>query len=574
MTSPVGRPYLLSKAQLRSSLQVDASELAMQRVWRRLQSGKPLRIGVLGSSVAMSGGCQAEYQPHLRCVQFDGVQVHKRFARGYGVVDEEMRSLLHNSDRPVRGFVLQVLDWINATWPNREHRIENAAVDAWTAKAIEPCLLSNERITTADLLFLELGSQAWHPSQAAASERIVRKLLRITSNEGPPPALLMVTTRQWCGHSVHGLRRREKPVILRTWDGIEDVFARLCNVYGMACLSLRDAIFHDVVAGRANFTVADVAADCLHPEQSRYGFHYMADMIIHFLRRSWRLFREHGGRHELGAMVRGHPRTIAPPLLEANKGSEGRMAWRCYQLSPAATKQVSLPVSGANVARRSPGATPILQWQSMSSMSSHKGAVPVTDTPSCDALRRCALKFSRTRNAQCFRGRGHWQHCTRTLALRAAFKPGIVSMMPGAMLRFQVDALAPVSMGNGNTSRAIDSAVLALTYLTSYEDMGVAIVTCESGCRCNPQVVDALQPAQSTSSVAGRRRGGTSLTRNVSVAAVVEIQMTEVSHLCVLKLSNMGRHHDQAEIGSADMSTRSSKWKLMQVRVGWDLGVS
>ena len=27
---------------------------------------------------------------------------------------------------------------------------------------------------------------------------------------GPPPAMVMVTTRQWCGRSVHGLRRRER----------------------------------------------------------------------------------------------------------------------------------------------------------------------------------------------------------------------------------------------------------------------------------------------------------------------------------------------------------------------------
>ena len=54
----------------------------------------------------MSGGCQAEHQPQLRCAQFDGKQTHKFFARGYGVVDDDMKRLLHNSDRPVRGFAL------------------------------------------------------------------------------------------------------------------------------------------------------------------------------------------------------------------------------------------------------------------------------------------------------------------------------------------------------------------------------------------------------------------------------------------------------------------------------------
>ena len=76
--SPVGRPFLLSEAQLRRSLQLNASDAAMARVWAKLESGAPLRIGVLGSSVGMSGGCQAEHQPQLRCAQFDGLQVRKR----------------------------------------------------------------------------------------------------------------------------------------------------------------------------------------------------------------------------------------------------------------------------------------------------------------------------------------------------------------------------------------------------------------------------------------------------------------------------------------------------------------
>ena len=83
--APASRPFLLSPAQLRRSLHVDAPELAMARVWRKLESGQPLRLGLIGSSVGMSGGCQAEHQPHLRCAQFDGKQTHKFFARGYGV---------------------------------------------------------------------------------------------------------------------------------------------------------------------------------------------------------------------------------------------------------------------------------------------------------------------------------------------------------------------------------------------------------------------------------------------------------------------------------------------------------
>ena len=575
--SPVGRPFLLSDAQLSRSLAVDSSEQAMARLWSRLESGAPIRIGVLGSSVGMSGGCQAEYQPHLRCAQFDGMAVQKRFARGYGVMDDEMRGLLHNADRPVRGFVLQVLDAINATWPHREHRVINNAVDAWTAKAIEPCLLSNEQLITSDLLLLELGSQSWHSSQPAASERIVRKLLARAA--GPPPAIVLVTTRQWCGRSVHGLRRRERPVLLRTWEGIEDVFARFCAAYGVACLSLRDAIFRDVVANRPNFSIADVAADCLHPEQSRFGYHYMADMVIHFLRRSWQHHRFSPlGSQTGGAAVAAWPRQLPRALLQGNRGSAGRMAWRCYELPALSSdgraalqralykgkrSETAATAAAARARRALRGRLDVHWWPEFGD--SGGGLDALVDSPSCDALRRCVLRAARTGDSVCLRGRGHWQHCTRALAPRAVNKPGIVSVLPGTAMRFVVDTTAPITR-QGNASVPLRAA-LALTYLSSYERMGVCVVSCVSGCSCTPRTIDALQLAQPATAAIGAATTMTSdfaLSRNVSVATIVEIPVSS-SRACVVRLVNTPRTTRAAALAVA-------KWKLLQVRVGWDMG--
>ena len=538
----------------------------MARIWAKLESGQALRIGVLGSSVAMSGGCQAEHQPHLRCAQFDGLQVHKRFARGYGVMDSEMKGLLHNADRPVRGFVMQMLDAINATWPHREHRIINSAVDAWTAKAIEPCLLSNEPLISSDLLLLELGSQSWHSSQPTASERIVRKLLARAA--GPPPAMVLVTTRQWCGRSVHGLRRGEKPKLLRTWDGIEDVFGRFCSAYGLACLSMRDAIFRDVLANRPNFSVADVAADCLHPEQSRFGYHYMADMIIHFLRTSWQRYRDAPSKTAVAAW----PRPLPDALLPFNRGSAGRMAWRCYELPASPTTDDASSTGGSAAsdeesdgptamarARRAVRGKVEVRWHAERDAT----AKVLTDTPTCDALRRCVLRSARTDDGACLRGRGHWQHCTRALAPKAVNKPGIVSVLPGAAMRLVVDTTAPVAR-QGNTSMGAASAALALTYLASYERMGVAVVTCVSGCSCTPRTIDALQFAQPASA-----SGSSELARNVSIATVVEVPVTS-SRACVVRLVNTPRDGVAVERGR---SLRVAKFKLLQVRVGWDTGV-
>lgn len=579
--SPVGRPFLLNNEQLSRSLQYDGSRNSMARVWAKLDSGKPLRIGVLGSSVAMSGGCQVEHQPRLRCAQFDGLQVKKRFARGYGVVDDEMKGLLHNADRPVRGFILQALDALNATWPHADHRIINAAVDAWTAKAIEPCLLSNEQITTSDLLLLELGSQSWHPSQAAASERIVRKLL--ARADGPPPALVLVTTRQWCGRSVHGLRRRERPTLLKVWEGIEDQFARFCEAYGMACLSMRDAIFHDVVAKRENFTVADVAADCLHPEQSRFGYHYMADVVVHFFRQSYESYRSREKarttfnpvRFPVPVPVQYRARPLPPALLPINQGSIGRMVWRCYALpsdgapsgdSSFARMSTRGALNGDLSSARS--SMPVAEWQA----DVRTGLV--SDSASCDGLRKCVLRSIRTHDGSCLRGRGHWQHCTRALAPRAVNKPGIVSVLPGAVMRLAVDTSAPVAQGrSSNTSAAPRMPSLALTYLASYEHMGVCIVTCESGCTCTPREIDALQVAQPAGAGGTVSTGSVdTLARNVSIATIAEIHVSSARR-CIIRLENTPRRQEKGiqEEDKTGKNLEVAKWKLLQVRVGWDL---
>ena len=111
------RQPLLNTTQLHRSLHVLGD--ARSPVWNRLDAGLPVTIGVLGASVAMNGGCQLEHQPELRCADFDGSSRRRKWA--YGRDD--------STGRAVRGFALQSLDWVNATWPHAGHRVHNVAVD-------------------------------------------------------------------------------------------------------------------------------------------------------------------------------------------------------------------------------------------------------------------------------------------------------------------------------------------------------------------------------------------------------------------------------------------------------------
>ena len=49
---------LLSAEQLQRSVQVAGAQPRMTQVWSKLAAGSPLKLGVIGASVAMEGGCQ------------------------------------------------------------------------------------------------------------------------------------------------------------------------------------------------------------------------------------------------------------------------------------------------------------------------------------------------------------------------------------------------------------------------------------------------------------------------------------------------------------------------------------
>ena len=52
---------------------------------------------------------------------------------------------------------------------------------------------------------------------------------------------------------------------------------------GASCLSYAGAVAPGLYANRTGFTLDDVAADCLHPDQGRYGNAYASEILRHWL---------------------------------------------------------------------------------------------------------------------------------------------------------------------------------------------------------------------------------------------------------------------------------------------------
>ena len=563
------RRPLLALEQLKKSLTVlgDAEPL-----WARLERGEPMTLGVVGASVGMGGGCQRELQPNVRCADYDGIGGLKWGAYG----------CRHWAFPGERGFALRALDYINRTFPHADHMIHNAAVDATPAEAQETCILGSVR-TDADAFLVEFGSTGRAASRLDAVERILRRLLRLPH----APPLFLINVREWCKCSsgtMHDLMKcgnalRNNPRLceespgqcelkcsgqykmLASWSsGREDEFAAICRHYNQTCVSLRDAMYDEVMGSRPGFLVRDVAQDCLHPHYSRHGQRYLGDLVVHALQAS--LAAHRAARRSLSgdaqpAAARAATtrlRSLPPPLLHRPKWEtqlgytdDATNSWRCFKFvsrndtwSRAHNERIKLARFAAE---------PVLPNRSFAA------------DVKCRRLRECVVSVpAYAPGKPCLRERGHWQACPYSLTQRPARKPGIVATAAGATMRVYLDtdfysaAASPRSgrirsrggggdgimlPGGGALERR--TSLVQLTYLTSYNQMGIAEVTCEGGCSCAAQRVDAHQ---------------TSPTRNVSVVRTSSFEVSAAA-ACVLRFVVL----EESSSGGGH------KWKLTQVAV-------
>ena len=498
---------LLSAEQLQRSVQVAGAQPRMTQVWSKLAAGSPLKLGVIGASVAMEGGCQEQYQRH-RCSDFDGM--HRAVRRPFQAPGGDFCGPRN------RGFVLQTLDWFNLTFPHRAHRIYNMAADAKSAKALEPCSLSSVP-ADIDVVLLDLASHSWSPTQAPASERIMRRLLRMPRL----PPLILINVRPWC-------KTLKKPLL--RYAGLEDTFALLCVRYNATCLSQRDAIYREAVNLRApNFSLADLAMDCKHPSTGRLGAQYVSDIVVNYFRQSWATFVR-SNRVLLPPVPA--PEALPPRLVATRDGH----SWRCYGVPPKQatmagvgdeefhrSRPIRLPNDNSQALIR-----PLRWWTHWDNDCKAKRICE-----DCRALRACVLgEKAFPQNTSCFASTGGWRFCTKTLARNAVTKPGIVSFRIGAVLRLQVDSTVPDRTGG--------QGFVNLQYLASWNGMGAARVACVHGCRCAPTIMDARL-------VEGD---------HISVDTSIDLPVTP-SLACQLEVTNLGAQGVAA------------KWKFTAVQVGW-----
>ena len=217
--------FTLDAPTLARSIAHQGSASSLSTIVSKLNARQPITVGVLGASVSLNGGCNA--QPSRRCTMFDGRPEH----------------LVHcywgePRDRPFKGFYVRFMEYINASWPHPRHRLNNSAAATTPPQSYLDYCFFTHLPSTLDLVILEFGSMA-----ASASFPGVEAIVRVLLSLAHPPAILFLTVREWCKASVKpfGSAPPYGPSDVTKHSRAEAAYTSLCRHYNQSCLSYHEA---------------------------------------------------------------------------------------------------------------------------------------------------------------------------------------------------------------------------------------------------------------------------------------------------------------------------------------------
>ena len=461
----------------------------------RLDAGKPVQVGILGSSVGEQGGCLGTIQPGKQCSVYSGIDPYAK--PGWGLPRR----------RSFAGFLVRMLHWINATWPHQEHGIFNGAMGAKPLAAVLPCL-DLHAPPRLDLVVIEPLSSGVSPMPAL--ETVIRLLL----SRRPRPTIVVLGVSLWYENDLG--RDADKSTVtacstnrgnfakagfiptpppegagaLSDWQeqrarrqkarwsgasssiaGGQQLAAALCQRYGLSCLSMHSALAEGVRAGRPGFSMAEVAGDCLHPLHGTLGTEYVTDVLVEWLSGSRR-------RHQSAAAVSAAFDPLPPPMSSAAVSSDGHRQ-ACYTLDRAHADRY---LGGDRDNRRT------LPWYSVACP---PGAGGCTAQQLDEAKRAASPKCPKVPSDEPMPS--VWFFCLYSMAPgNRKRSPGVVAMLPAATLFVPLRPHEAVGASDG------DGFCISVWHLTSYEQMGVAMLRCAGGCRCEPRTIDAHRPPAKT----------------------------------------------------------------------------
>ncbi|GLI65300.1 hypothetical protein VaNZ11_008793 [Volvox africanus] len=306
-------------------------------------------------------------------------------------------------------------------------KVINAACPATSSAYMNLCLREYLRDTDVDLVLLEyaINDPPFLEPQMIneprkSFEQLVRKLLRLPRR----PAVVLLNLFRWFSESRVGADQRPSDTYYFT--NAEAQFFEFATYYGLPLLSLKAAVYHHMVAGTRGFQV---------------------DTLRHLTRRNESADKEalfyEDPMHPSG--LTGHrviSELIAGLLLSVARGLVMR-PWR-----PSEEEQIAAALP----------------------------AHMIPDNYDTD-LDLCLMGENFRASAMDIQG-FEWLNEGRSAL---APKWGYIATVPNASIVFTISHTA---ITNETAGHVRASVLVILAYLRSYENMGVAAVSCSDGCVC------------------------------------------------------------------------------------------
>ncbi|KAL4440672.1 hypothetical protein ABPG77_000381 [Micractinium sp. CCAP 211/92] len=407
---PPWRPLLRSE-ELQRGLAFYGSGARIQRVASKLLAGHPIKAFTIGGSVTRGAGASS----------------------------------------PDRSFPERFFAFLNATFPHREHVLQNKGIGASTSGIFSVCAEAivppDADLVVAEFTFNEPGDQPFTSPQRRGFEQLLRKLARLP---GAPAVVVLHHYAWWFCHG-DGIKGG------LYYRAAEAQFATLAQYYDMPSPSVRDAAWPLMQAGIPPFKVSHVLKkgqttpagvelpvaepgtegqyffyDKVHP--SDVGHQVMAELLA-------------------GVVLQAVDRVLAAQEAAGMAGEAGPAGGG----EPRATKLPPPMIPG-------------------------NADVPTT----LCAMQEDFKPYARAMQGFAFRPE------RPDAATFVEQKWGYTGDSPGHWVELELSTVDGAAAGGGAGSGAGgDRATVFLGYLSSYDGMGQARVECVSGCKCAATAFDA-----------------------------------------------------------------------------------
>ena len=455
--------------QVAKGVHSEGNLLRLREALRRTELGEPTVLLALGSSVTASfGGAVGRMQDRYKLAYSATGSGMPRWCTGICV---NAGWLL-----PIRSFLAR--PGTNVTLVNAGRNSESVA---GLMKGCTASFVPSE----ADIVLLDAASI---PPEAATFERLLRYLLALPHR----PAVILLHLFQWCSltnrsateaDAVRADRtlcnsRRSLETSYTEGAAIEAPLNELAAHYGLPVLSVREAFYSAALRGDPEYAPSYLTQDGLHPRyltdssapvEPAYRYQLLIALLVnHFLSRVVAQTKN---------VAHGLVRDAAlPSAMHFEQSGTREGSWeRCYYADGEQTNMLPLPLIGEHEGWRFSEFDTVTSFDGRRSF--RKGAGNVVE----GALAPSAAAEESHRQPKS--------------------NPGLTTFTAGSSARFRLeldaDAASRSTRGVGGGSPAAPPTLtLTLMYLSSYEGMGAARVTCTQGCSCATTEVDGHRGAE------------------------------------------------------------------------------